>query len=80
MSGQADDMKRRVAGRLVTVMDAQGITSAELARRLGLNEKTVRRWRGAEVRPDTERLAQAAVELGRDLDYFYAPDATEAAA
>lgn len=73
MSRHADDMKRRIAGHLAAAMDEQEVSSAELARRLGLNEKTIRRWRGAEVMPDTERLAQAADALGLELGSLYLP-------
>jgi transcriptional regulator with XRE-family HTH domain len=80
MSRHADDMKRRIAGHLIVAMNEQGVSSAELARRLGLNEKTVRRWRGAEVMPDPERLAQAADVLGLELGAFYLPPDTAAEA
>lgn len=73
MTRHADDMKRRIADHLKDAMADCDISSAELARRLGLNEKTIRRWRNAEVMPDTEKLAQAAGALGYTLDFFYAP-------
>jgi transcriptional regulator with XRE-family HTH domain len=78
MSRQANDMKRRIGDRLSAAMDAKGISSAELARRFGWNEKTVRRWRGGEVMPGTENLAQAADLLGKDLSWFYLPLAEQA--
>lgn len=80
MSRHAIDMKSRIAAHLAAAMTAQGMTSAELARRLGLNEKTVRRWRAGDVMPDTEKLAEAAAELDVDLGDFYMPPLDDKAA
>jgi transcriptional regulator with XRE-family HTH domain len=73
MSRQAIDIKNRIAANLDAAMDAAELTSAELARRLGLNEKTVRRWRDGDVMPGTEKLAEAAAELDVEFDSFFLP-------
>jgi transcriptional regulator with XRE-family HTH domain len=80
MSRHGIDMKSRIATNLDAAMVASEMTSAELARRLGLNEKTIRRWRGGEVMPDSEKLAEAAAELGADLTSFYMPPSASRAA
>lgn len=73
MSRHAEDIKSRIAINLDAAMTGKEISSAELARRIGLNEKTIRRWRGGEVMPGPEHLARAAAELDRDLTSFYLP-------
>lgn len=73
MSRHAIDMKSRIATNLNAAMANAEMTSAELARRLGLNEKTVRRWRDGEFMPGTEKLAEAAAELGVAFDSFFLP-------
>lgn len=75
LSGQ---IKAQVAHNLDAEMVRADISAAELARRLGLNEKTVRRWRTGEVMPGIERLAEVAAELGCETLSFYRE--TEAAA
>ena len=43
--------------RLVRFKEESGLSWAELARRLGTDPDTVRRWRDKEVRPSTQHFA-----------------------
>lgn len=79
LSGQTEALKRRVADNLDAAMSLQEVSSAELARRLGLNEKTVRRWRTGEITPSIERLAEVGEQLGQDALAFYAEPSESAA-
>lgn len=73
MTRHETDIRTRVARNIDAAIDASGISAAELARRLGLNEKTVRRWRSGEVTPGLERLAEVAAALdSEDILDFYA--------
>lgn len=83
MSRQQPDMKRRIAANICRVLDERQLSAAEVARQIGANEKTVRRWRDAEVTPSQSNLAELAMFLGVDLTSFYLPhddEAVEAAA
>lgn len=71
LSGQTKSLRELVAFNLDKAMSAQEVSSAELARRLGLNEKTVRRWRSGEVMPSIERLAEVGEHLNEDALSFY---------
>jgi ribosome-binding protein aMBF1 (putative translation factor) len=75
MTRHETDIKTRVAHNIDVAIDASGLSGAELARRLGLNEKTVRRWRSGEVMPDIERLAEVAAQVGSEdvLDFYREP-------
>jgi len=75
MSRQEIDMKSRIAFNIDAAMRAKEMTSAELARQLGLNEKTIRRWRNGEVTPGLERLAQLGFRLACDpMDFYREPE------
>ena len=80
MSGQAIDIKKRVAANICRAMDEGGLTSAELARRLDDHERQIRRWRNGEVSPRNESLALLALELGHDPSWFYMEHEERAAA
>lgn len=71
MPGQETDIKRRVAGNIALAIERQGMTIAEIARRIGGHERQVRRWRDGEGAPDIENLAKLAAVLNRDITWFY---------
>lgn len=75
MSRHETTIKVRVARNIDAAITEAGVSGAELARRLGLNEKTVRRWRTGDATPDIERLAELAAELGREdvMDFYREP-------
>ena len=80
MSGQAIDIKKRVAANICRAMDERGLSSAELARRLDDHERQIRRWRNGEVSPRSESLAHLALELGHDPSWFFMDHESEKAA
>ena len=43
--------------RLARLLEASGLTGPELARRLGADPETVRRWQDGRTRPNAEHLA-----------------------
>jgi len=49
-----------VAGRIVTAREASGLTAAQLARRLGVQTKTLLRWESGESEPRSNRLVNLA--------------------
>ena len=53
--------------KLATYRAAAGITSAELAQRLGVTQKEIYEWENYEKRPDTETAEQIADILGCDV-------------
>lgn len=81
MSGQAiGQIQSLVAHNITAAMDEQGITTAELARRMQTGEKAVRRWRKGEVTPNRENLQRLALLLtDGDVAWFYTDHASEAA-
>lgn len=77
----AESFKARVARNIDASIEESGFSGAEVARRLGLNEKTVRRWRSGEATPNIERLAELAAVVGsKDVVAFYAEPYRKAAA
>lgn len=76
MTRHETDIKTRVARNIDAAITASGLSGAELARRLGLNEKTVRRWRSGDATPDIERLAEVAAQVGSEdvLDFYREPE------
>ena len=52
---------------LATVMAAEGVSNVELARRLGVNEKVVRRLLDLDHASQITRLEQALASLGKML-------------
>lgn len=71
MPGQEPDIKRRISANIALAIEQEGITVAEVARRIEGHERAVRRWRNGEGAPDVESLAKLAMVLGRDLNWFY---------
>ena len=65
------DMKSRLAENIRAAMEDEGVTTAELARRLEDHERQVRRWRNGETVPSFDNVTKLAFELGREPGWFY---------
>lgn len=74
------DMESRLAGNICEAMAQEGITTAELARRLEDHERQVRRWRNGETVPTFENVTKLAFVLNRDPGWFYIDHDEKAAA
>jgi ribosome-binding protein aMBF1 (putative translation factor) len=80
MSKHQPDMQRRIAANIRQAIEDSGLSAAELARRLGYNEKTLHRWQSGQALPEVDNLAQLAAELGVDQTWFYMPHSKQKAA
>lgn len=70
--GRASPVSRRVMRgfspeSLVAARRSMGISRAELARRAGIGETTIRRWEKADSSPQVDLLATVVVELGLEI-------------
>lgn len=74
------DMESRLATNIREAMAQEGLTTAELARRLEDHERQVRRWRNGETVPTFENVTKLAFELNRDPGWFYTDHNEKAAA
>jgi transcriptional regulator with XRE-family HTH domain len=54
-------------GRLSRIRDAQGMSTAALARRVGVRQKTIEQWESDRSEPGVERLALLAGVLNVNL-------------
>lgn len=73
VSGQATgQIASRVAENIDAAIVANGLSTAEVARRMQTGEKAVRRWRRGDVTPNQENMQRLALMLaGGDVAWFY---------
>jgi transcriptional regulator with XRE-family HTH domain len=64
MEGSAEDMNDTIGGRITRARTAQGLTTAQLARRLGLKTITLSHWETDRAEPRPNRLMMLAGVLG----------------
>lgn len=61
-----------IAANLRAELARTGLSAAEVARRLGVHERLVRRWRNAgESDPSWANMLELAALFGRDAGWFY---------
>ncbi|MCB1472259.1 MAG: helix-turn-helix domain-containing protein [Rhodobiaceae bacterium] len=60
MEGSAEDMDDTIGGRITRARVAQGLTTAQLARRLGLKTTTLSHWESDRAEPRPNRLMTLA--------------------
>lgn len=70
MSSSATASRVLYAANLRAALAGRCLSCAEAARRLGTNERVVRRWRNGEVEPRPEARDQLATLLDLDRDWF----------
>ena len=56
MNGKAEDMEDTIGGRITRARNAQGLSVAQLARRLGLRTTTLSHWENDRAEPRPNRL------------------------
>lgn len=71
MSGQVPPKFR--PDRLVEALDERFLTQADLARELGVPERTVNRWKLGHAQPYRTNARRLAEVFDRDPHWFYEP-------
>ena len=62
----------KIGKRIRQLRIRNGLTQAELAERLGIQQSAIAHWEAGNTRPSTERLAQLAGALGTTVDRIVA--------
>ncbi len=65
-----DDIKITVAGNLIALRKAAGMTQTDLAEKLNYSDKSVSKWERAESLPDVAVLKNIADIYGVSIDYL----------
>lgn len=64
-----------IGQRIKTARTAAGVTIAEIAERLNVDQRTVAGWQAGRSRPSYERLVELARILGQPPSYFLEEEA-----
>lgn len=67
MTGQASG---HIGTRIKAARRAQAITQNDLAKALGVREKTINRWETGRNEPQPRHLRALSIELGRSLPWL----------
>ena len=67
---QLDELKLVVAGNLINLRTAAGLTQAELGAKLNYSDKSISKWERGEAIPDAYVLTQMAELFGVTVDYI----------
>lgn len=68
----ADSLKQRVGANIRTARLGQGLTQSQLANRVEVNSgQIVSDWERGIAAPSPTNFAALAMELGRDIGWFY---------
>lgn len=67
---QLEELKLVVAGNLINLRTAAGLTQAELGAKLNYSDKSISKWERGEAIPDAYVLTQIAELFGVTVDYI----------
>lgn len=57
-------------GKFSQLLQAKGVTVAQMCRETGINESTMSNWKKRDGKPSVDTLAKIANYFGVTLDYF----------
>ena len=72
VSGQEQDLENRVTANFQAEFDRLGFPVAVVARKMGVSEKQIIRWRSGENTPQYRSVERIAAFFDRDPEWFYA--------